>query len=81
MSGERSPAFLDTSYVVRYLVNDPPDMVSKPSVLEALQLCRNSARVSFADALIWAQALHMGAERIYTFDGRFPSRGIEIEGT
>ncbi len=136
MTGDRSPAFLDTSYVVRYLVNDPPDMAQraadvidseeilmlsemviletayvlisvysvpratvvdslielvqranlhlttlpKASVLEALQLCRNSARVSFADALIWAQALDMGAGRIYSFDGRFPSRGITIEG-
>ena len=131
-----TPAFLDTSYVVRYLVNDPPDMAQKatdvidgeepltlsemvllesayvltsvysvprtavvdsltelvqranirlavlpkPRVLEALRLCRNSGRVSFTDALIWAQALHMGAERIYAFDGRFPSRGITIEG-
>lgn len=136
MTGDRPPAVLDTSYVVRYLVKEPPDMsqkaadvidgeeiltlselviletayvlisvysvpradvvdslielvqranlrlatLPKPRVLEALQLCRNSARVSFADALIWAQSLHMGAERIYTFDGRFPSRGVTIEG-
>jgi len=136
MTGDRAPAFLDTSYVVRYLVNDPPEMAQraadiidgeetlvlseivlletayvltsvysvpraavvdslielvqranlrlaslpKASVLEALPLCRNSARISFADALIWAQALDMGAKRIYTFDGRFPARGITIEG-
>jgi predicted nucleic acid-binding protein len=136
VTGDRSPAFIDTSFIVRYLVNDPPDMAQraadvidseetlmlsemvlletayvltsvysvpranvvdsltelvqranlrlttlpKAGVLEALQLCRNSARDSFADALIWAQTLHMGAERIYTFDGRFPSRGIKIEG-
>src|SRR4051812_45974557 len=109
MAGGRVPAFLDTSYVVRYLVNDPPEMAEKAAqvidsdetllfsemailetayvltsvysvprdlvvdglidliqranlrlpnlpkgaVLEALRLCRNSARVSFADALIW----------------------------
>jgi len=132
----RTPPFLDTSFVVRYLVNDPPDMAEraaevidgdetllvsemvlletayvltsvysvpraavvdslielvqranlrlaslpKASALEALRLCRNSARVSFADALIWAQALDMGAERIYTFDGRFPSQGVTLEG-
>jgi len=136
VTGDRSPAFLDTSFIVRYLVNDPPDMAQraadvidseeilmvsemalleaayvltsvysvpradvvdsltelvqranlrlttlpKAGVLEALQLCRNSARVSFTDALIWAQALHMGSNRIYTFDGRFPSRGLQIEG-
>jgi len=136
VSGHRPPAFLDTSYVVRYLVNDPPDMAQKAAdiidgdeilvlseivlletayvltsvysvpraavvdsltelvqranlrlanlpkarALEALQLCRNSGRVSFADALIWAQALDTGAERIYAFDRRFPDRGITIEG-
>jgi predicted nucleic acid-binding protein len=129
-----SPAFLDTSYVVRYLVNDPPHMAEraaqvidsdeilmfsemalletayvltsvysvprdavvdslteliqrtnirlanlpKTRVLEALRLCRDSARVSFTDALLWAQALEMGAERIYTFDRRFPRRGVTI---
>lgn len=129
-----SPAFLDTSYVVRYLVNDPPDMaeraaqvidsdeilmfsemalletayvltsvysvprdavvdslteliqrtnirlanLSKTRVLEALRLCRDSARVSFTDALLWAQALEMGAERLYTFDRRFPRRGVTL---
>lgn len=130
------PAFLDTSYAVRYLVNDPPDMAEraaqvidsdetllfsemailetayvltsvysvprdavvdslieliqranlrlpnlpKAGVLEALRLCRNSGRVSFADALIWAQAVEMGAKRIYTFDRRFPSQGITAQG-
>lgn len=129
-----SPAFLDTSYVVRYLVNDPPDMAEraaqvidsdeilmfsemalletayvltsvysvprdavvdslteliqrtnirlanlpKTRVLEALRLCRDSARVSFTDALLWAQALEMGAERLYTFDRRFPRRGVTL---
>jgi predicted nucleic acid-binding protein len=136
VSGERAPAFLDTSYVVRYLVNDPPDMAQKAAdvidgdeilvlseivlletayvltsvysvpraavvdsltelvqranlrlanlpkarALEALQLCRSSGRVSFADALIWAQALDRGAERIYAFDRRFPNRGVAVEG-
>jgi len=136
VSGVPTLGVLDTSYVVRYLVKDPPDMsqkaadvidgeeslwlsemvlletayvlttvysvpraavvdslseliqranlrlttLPKPAVLDALQLCRNSARVSFTDALIWAQARHLGAERIYSFDGRFPSRGVQIEG-
>ena len=52
----------------------------KTSVLEALQLCRNAGRVSFADALIWALAVDRGAERIYAFDRRFPNSGVTIEG-
>ena len=136
MKSTLRPAILDTSYVVRYLTDDPPDMAErateviegeeililsemvlletayvlssvyqvprdvlvdnlaelvqranlrlatlpKDRVLEALQLCRNSARVSFTDALVWAQAVEMGAERIYAFDGKFPSRGVSIIG-
>lgn len=136
MTAARTAAFLDTSYVVRYLVNDPPDMAEKAAqvidsdetlilselaileaayvltsvysvpreevvdslgeliqranlrlpnlpkarALEALRLCRNSGRVSFADAMIWAQAVEMGAARIYTFDRRFPAHEITIEG-
>lgn len=45
-------------------------------VIDALFLCRPSARVSFADALIWSAAA--GARgRIYTFDKHFPSELIE----
>jgi predicted nucleic acid-binding protein len=131
-----SPAILDTSYIVRYLTDDPPDMAKraaeiiesdevlilsemvlletayvlssvyrvprdvlvdslselvqranlrlatlpKDRVLEALRLCRDSSRVSFTDALVWAQAVEMGAGRIYAFDGKFPSRGVSIIG-
>jgi predicted nucleic acid-binding protein len=138
VSAQDDPAFLDTSYVVRYLTNSPPAMaaqaarvidsdeplvltesilletafvlggsiykipregivdalaalvqrrnihlpvLSKPRALEALELCRNSKRYSFTDALLWAQALEAGVgRRIYSFDGRFPSRGITIVG-
>lgn len=136
MKSTLRPAILDTSYVVRYLTDDPPDMAErateviegdeililsemvlletayvlssvyrvpreilvdslseliqranlrlatlpKDRVLEALRLCRDSARVSFTDALVWAQAVEMGAERIYAFDGKFPSRGVSIIG-
>jgi predicted nucleic acid-binding protein len=136
MSRESEPAFLDTSYVVRYLTGDPPEMAEraaqvidgdetlvlselalmeaayvlgsyykmprphvvealmdlvqrqnlrlaalpKPRVLEALLLCRDSNRNSFADVLIWAQARERGAERIYSFDRRFPSEGLAIIG-
>jgi predicted nucleic acid-binding protein len=130
----RSPAFLDTSYIVRYLTNDPPEMaavaaavidseeplvlselalvetayvltsvyqlqraetadvlmelvqrsnlhlgrLSKARALAALSLCRNSKRYSFTDVLLWAQARDSGAERIYSFDRKFPAEGTEI---
>lgn len=134
MSDPGVGAFLDTSFVVRYLMNDPPAMaaqatavidsneplllsevvlletayvlesvyeipraplvdtlaafvqrrnlrpvrLTKPLILEALALCRGSNRVSFTDAMLWARARHDGAQRIYSFDRRFPSRGLEI---
>lgn len=136
MKGSRSPAFLDTSYLVRYLTNDLPELaeqaaavidseeplilselalvetayvlssqyqvpradivdaladlvqrsnlrlpnLAKPHVLAALSLCRDSKRCSFTDALLWAQARDNGAERIYSFDAKFPDEGIEILG-
>ncbi len=127
-------ALLDTSVLVRYLTNDPPELalaadqiiereeelavtpvalaecgfvltvrygVSRPEavdalldlvqrtnlsvvgletplVAEALLLCRPSGRVSFADALIWAEARQTGHGVVYTFDRRFPRDGIEL---
>ena len=129
-----SGAYLDTSYIIRYLTNDPIHMakvaakvidseqalilsegillesayvlqsvyqvpraaivdslsllvqrknlhmakLSKGAVLEALRLCRDSGRVSFVDAMLWAEALEAGSARVYTFDKRFPSQGIAI---
>lgn len=52
--------------------------LSKPLALEALRLCRDSKRHSFADALLWAEARHSGVRRVYTFDDRFPSGGLEL---
>lgn len=52
---------------------------SKPLVLDALQLCRPSKRVSFTDALLWAQAREHGGAKLVTFDQRFPTDEIEIE--
>jgi predicted nucleic acid-binding protein len=51
----------------------------KSLLLEALSLCRGSKRYSFTDAFLWAQARHLGT-RIYSFDQRFPSGGVEIIG-
>ena len=48
--------------------------------LQALLMCRSSGRVSFADALIWAEARSAGSETVYTFDQRFPSDGLELRG-
>ncbi len=53
----------------------------KARVVEALNLCRGSKRYSITDALLWAQAREMGAERIYSFDRRFPNQGITITGS
>ena len=60
--------------------NLQPFRLDKAIVIEALLLCRRSGRVSFADALIWAAARSGGADRIYTFDGRFPTTGVELSG-
>ncbi len=51
--------------------------LSKPLAVEALGMCRDSKRHSFSDAVVWAEAVEAGAERIYTFDRQFPSRGLE----
>lgn len=54
--------------------------VSKPLALEALRLCRDSNRVSFADALVWAQARESGVSTVFTFDDRFPADGLVLVG-
>lgn len=127
---------MDTSFLVRYLTNDPPELaaraakvldsdeplvlseiallesayvlstvygIARPAVvdalaalveksnlrltsmskvraLEALRLCRDSKRHSFADAFLWAQALEMQADCIYSFDRRFPDAGMRVVG-
>lgn len=54
--------------------------VSKALVLDSLQLCRPSNRVSFTDALLWAEARQRGVVRVYSFDRRFPADGLEVVG-
>lgn len=134
MSGAGGPPFLDSSVVVRYLTDDPPEMaaraaevidssvelvlsevvlvesayvlesvyevpraelvdalmslvqrrnirllnLSKPLALEALQMCRDSRRHSFSDAVVWAEGVESGTTRIFTFDRRFPSSGLDV---
>lgn len=50
----------------------------KPLALAALDLCRGSNRTSFTDALLWAQARHLGGVAVCTFDRRFPAEGITV---
>lgn len=45
---------------------------AKEYLVLGLRMCRPSARVSFADAAIWAVARSRGTEGVYTFDDRFP---------
>jgi predicted nucleic acid-binding protein len=47
-------------------------LLPKLLAVEALQLCGDSNRYSFADVLLWAEARHLQAKGIYTFDQRFP---------
>ncbi len=54
--------------------------MDKDLALQALLMCRRSGRVSFADALIWAEARSAGSETVYSFDQRFPSDGLELRG-
>jgi predicted nucleic acid-binding protein len=53
--------------------------VDKNIAVQALLLYRPSARVSFADALIWAVARSQGKSTVYSFDERFPSDGIVLK--
>ena len=52
--------------------------VDKDLAASALLLCRPSARVNYADALINADARAHSVERFYTFDERFPSEGLQL---
>ncbi len=52
--------------------------LDKSYVLQGLFMCRPSGRVSFADALIWAEARSGTGDFIYSFDQRFPSDGITV---
>jgi len=52
--------------------------LDKGVVVQALQLCRPSGRVSFADAMLWASAHSAGVRTVYSFDERFPNRGIAL---
>ena len=46
--------------------------------VQALGLCRPSGRVNFGDAMLWAVARSASPARVWTFDERFPSAGVEV---
>lgn len=55
--------------------------MDKDVAVRALWLCRDSARVSFADAMVWAAARSSTSgslATVYTFDRRFPSEGLDL---
>ena len=52
--------------------------LSKVLALDALLLCRESKRHSFADALLWAEVQQSESRKICTFDKRFPAMGVEL---
>ena len=53
--------------------------MDKALAASVLLLCRPSGRVSYADALINADARAHGVGTLYTFDERFPSEGLALE--
>ena len=58
--------------------NVSPFGLDKSLVLHALLLCRPSARVSFADAMVWAAARSSSTKVVYSLDERFPKDGLEV---
>lgn len=65
-------AFVQKKNIVVYRMD-------KMLVVEALLLSRPSARVSFADALLWAAARSVTESVVYSFDERFPSCGVTVK--
>lgn len=59
--------------------NIRPLQLSKPMALEALSLCGESHRHSFVDAFQWALARELGPRQVYSFDRRFPCKGITVD--
>jgi predicted nucleic-acid-binding protein len=58
--------------------NVQPHGLDRALLVQALRLCRPSARVSFADALLWAEVRVSQSGVVYSFDRQFPSEGIEV---
>lgn len=58
--------------------NIVPFSLDKGLVLQALLLCRPSARVSFADAMVWAAARGTQSKIVYSLDDRFPQDSLDV---
>jgi predicted nucleic acid-binding protein len=58
--------------------NITPVGLEKSIILQSLLLCRNSGRISFADATIWASARSNGYRVVFSLDNKFPADGIEV---
>ena len=46
--------------------------------IRALRLCRQSGKVNFGDAMLWAVARTAEGARVWTFDEHFPSGEIDV---
>ena len=70
-------AIVDSLIDMLRLENVQAASVDTDIACEALLLCRDSRRISFADALLWAEAR---TERlpVHTMDRRFPDDGITV---
>lgn len=71
-------AIVDALLVLLERQNILTASLDKDRVKQGLLLCRPSGRVSFADALLWAEARSHGPDAVYTFDRRFPSDGLAL---
>jgi predicted nucleic acid-binding protein len=58
--------------------NVVPHGLSRATLVEALLLCRPSRRVSYADALLWAEVRDSTPPVVYSFDLNFPESGIDL---
>ncbi|MFU8772628.1 MAG: PIN domain-containing protein [Anaerolineales bacterium] len=58
--------------------NIHPFALDKGIPLQALLLCRLSGRVSYADAIVWAQAQMTDEKTVYSLDNRFPQDGLRV---
>lgn len=52
--------------------------IDKDVAIQALELCRPSGRVSFAEAMLWAVARFSDVAAVFTVDNRFPTAGVAV---
>lgn len=54
--------------------------IDEDPLIQGLEMCWGSTRVSIGDALMWAEARTAGATAVYPFYQRFPDEGIDVRG-